>query len=157
MRLLVVSDTHGRTKNLKKVYLKQPKVDVFIHLGDGLDDIDSIDDVYSNCSFLKVKGNVDFSSSEPLEKLLVVEDKRIFVTHGHKYGVKRGYDNILFAAKEQEADVVLFGHTHYAYTSYTDCMHILNPGSLEMPRYNTPQFGIIDIIDGQITAFLSKL
>ncbi|MCL1830184.1 MAG: YfcE family phosphodiesterase [Oscillospiraceae bacterium] len=157
MRIVVVADTHGRTKNLKKVCLMQRTADVFIHLGDGIDDIDSVESQIEDGCFVAVKGNVDFSSNEPTEKLLVLESKRIFITHGHKHGVKRGYDPLVAAAKAQHADIVLFGHTHYSYSSYVDGIHILNPGSLEIPRYNDPIFGIIDIIDGQITAYLSKL
>jgi len=157
MRIIVVADTHARTANLKKLCLKQRDADVFIHLGDGIDDIDRIREQYTNCSFITIRGNVDFGSKEPKEKLLVLEEKRIFMTHGHKYGVKTSYDALLNKAKEQSADILLFGHTHAAFYTYADGVYILNPGSLELPQRDAPRFGIIDIIDGSITAYLAEL
>ena len=157
MRLVIVSDTHGRVLNFRKVCLMQSKADVFIHLGDGICDVDTMRSVNPDLCFVSVKGNVDFGSSEPSDKLLVLEGKRIFLTHGHSYGVKRSYDGVIAAGEKAKVDIILFGHTHNPYLNYTNGIYIMNPGSLEKPPGNNPQFGIIDIIDGSITAFLSSV
>lgn len=157
MRIIVVSDTHGRSRNLDKVYMKQHSADVFIHLGDGIDDISSLKDPNIVNRFVAVKGNVDFSINEPFEKLLVLEEKRIFLTHGHKYNVKKGYEAFIEAARSKAADIALFGHTHLAYCDFIDGMYILNPGSLERPLRGSAKFGIIDIVRGDITAYLADV
>ena len=49
-------------------------------------------------------------------------------------------------ARELEAQVVLFGHTHEAFYEYRDGIHFLNPGSLGSPRGPLyPTYGVIDI------------
>lgn len=156
MRIIAVSDTHGRNSILKKVLNKHLNADVIIHLGDGIDDIDGVP-FPVNCSYVAVKGNVDFGSSEPIEKLLVLETKRMFLTHGHKYNVKRGYGALQVAAKSINADVVLFGHTHTPYSDYIDGMYILNPGSLELSKNSIPLFGVIDINEGRIVSYLQEV
>ena len=35
--------------------------------------------------------------------------------HGHKYGVKYGYNSIYYRGKEIGADIVLFGHILITY------------------------------------------
>jgi len=157
MRIIVISDTHGRTRNLRKLLQKQQGADLFIHLGDGIDDVESIRELNHTSNFVFVKGNVDFSSNEPLEKLLVLEEKRIFLSHGHKLNVKRGYSDFVAEAKNQNADIALFGHTHTAYINYKENIHFMNPGSLERPTDGKSRFGIIDIFDGMITIYLSSV
>ena len=157
MRIIVISDTHGRTFNLKKVCQKQSSADVFIHLGDGISDLDSIKSLYPNIAFISVKGNVDFGINEQFEKLLVLEEKRIFLCHGHKYGVKGSLESFLAAARNAYADIALFGHTHNAFYSFSSGMYIMNPGSLERPVFDSAKFGIIDIQKGTITAYLSDV
>ena len=152
-----MSDTHGRIKNFEKIRLKQPGAELFIHLGDGLAEVDTMRANHPGSAFTAVRGNCDFSSSEPYEKLLVLEDKRIFLTHGHRYSVKSGLDRLMEAALLNRADVVLFGHTHQPYIKYQSGMHILNPGSAERPADAKPKFGIIDIINGCVSAHLSDI
>ena len=38
MRVVVLSDTHGRVERIKKVIEQQPQAELFIFLGDGLRD-----------------------------------------------------------------------------------------------------------------------
>ena len=48
------------------------------------------------------------------------------------------------AAREEKADILLFGHTHNAMTYYEDGLYVMNPGSCSgyMASY-----GYIDITD----------
>ena len=41
-----------------------------------------------------------------------VGKNKLFVTHGHAYGVKSGLGRLAERAKTLGADVVLYGHTH---------------------------------------------
>ena len=38
--------------------------------------------------------------------------------------------NIVCAARERKAQVLLYGHTHNAFTDYEDGLYLMNPGSL---------------------------
>lgn len=57
-------------------------------------------------------------------------DKRFFFTHSHLYDAKLGLYQLVCAARERKADLLLFGHTHQPLTDYDDGLYILNPGSL---------------------------
>lgn len=63
-----------------------------------------------------------------------IENKKFFITHGHKYGVKMGLNNIFYKGKESEVDAVLFGHTHIKIISKEDGLWIINPGSPFLPK-----------------------
>ena len=39
MRILVISDSHGNTRNIERAVESQPEANIIIHLGDGADDI----------------------------------------------------------------------------------------------------------------------
>ena len=158
MRIIVLSDTHGKIRNFRKIYLKQKDAYLFIHLGDGESEVVSMRTEYPNSSFMLVKGNCDFSSTEPEEKLIVLNNKRIYMTHGHKFNVKRCLDSFFETAMENRADIALFGHTHIPLCEYFNGMYVLNPGSAEFSRNGIPKFGIIDITDsGDTVAYLSDI
>ena len=55
--------------------------------------------------------------------------KKIFITHGHLYNVKYTLNNLYYAAREKNADIVCFGHTHNPMSEYVDGLYVLNPGS----------------------------
>ena len=57
------------------------------------------------------------------------------MTHGHRYGVKSGYLRAIYAAREQQADLLLFGHTHYAECFQEGPLWVLNPGAARNGSY----------------------
>ena len=157
MRIVVLSVTHGRVRNFKKIYQKQSRADLFIHLGDGGEEVDMMRVEHPRTAFVTVRGNCDYYSDEPYDKLMVLDAARVFLTHGHRYSVKSGLGALLEAARAQKADIALFGHTHTPFYEYSDGLHIMNPGSAERPRRGRPGFGIIDITKGGVVAFLAEL
>ena len=67
MRVLIVSDTHGRHGNFDRALEEAGQIDVFIHLGDvegGEDYMDAVID----CEKHMVRGNNDFFSDLPREE-----------------------------------------------------------------------------------------
>ena len=67
MKILIVSDTHGRHGALDRALEEAGKIDVFIHLGDvegGEDYINAVVD----CEKHIVRGNNDFFSDLPREE-----------------------------------------------------------------------------------------
>ena len=157
MRIVVLADTHGRIRNFEKIVRTQPEADLFIHLGDGGDEVEKMRVEHPALAFVTIKGNCDFGSDEPPDKLMVLGEKRIFLSHGHKYYVKSGLDAFLKAAEAQEAEIALFGHTHQPYFEYINGVYVMNPGSAERPRQNRPSYGVIDITEGGVAAFHIKL
>ena len=69
-------------------------------------------------------------TTQPLQKLLDIQGKKLLLSHGHIWQVKSGYETALAAARQQGADLVLFGHTHRAYcVQEPDGLWVLNPGA----------------------------
>ena len=123
MRLLVVSDIHGRYERLAKLIDSQKGIDALIFLGDGLSDLDRADAYDRGISVISVKGNCDGFSflgrqSAPEETTVTFEGYKIFMLHGHTRGVKHSLANAIYAAQEREADILLFGHTHEPLEKY---------------------------------------
>ena len=67
MRVLLVSDSHGRNQNMEKVIRKVSPVDLLIHLGD-LEGSEGYLEAIAPCPVEMVAGNNDFFSRLPREK-----------------------------------------------------------------------------------------
>ena len=145
MRIVVMSDSHGRADRVKQVIEQQPQAELFIFLGDGLRDFRQAMRGVPKEGWC-VCGNCDFVSDVEYNLISYVRDVKFFCTHGHQWGVKAGLDELALEAKKKGASVVLFGHTHEAFYEYRDWIHFLNPGSLGSPRGPLyPTYGVIDI------------
>lgn len=149
MRIFVVSDTHGSTKEfLDKVNIME-KPDLIIHLGDYIRDGIKIEREMG-VKTIMVKGNGDyFDLGYNEDEILSIKGKTIFITHGHKYNVRYGEDNLIYKGMELNADLILFGHTHVPLFFEESGIIVMNPGSPTLPRgFNGKKtFGIIEIGD----------
>lgn len=154
MRVLVLSDSHGDSSALRRAILAQPKAEVVIHLGDGEQDLQRARPNFPEKMFLQVRGNCDWGSELPVTGTWEMEGVRVFYTHGHAYGVKSGLYNAVCAAREQKAQVLLFGHTHRALTDYEAGLYIMNPGSLSGWQAS---YGTLDITPQGIVTNVIKL
>lgn len=154
MRILVTSDTHGDFLSLRQAVLEQRNADVIIHCGDSKGEVDDIKALYPDKAVYAVKGNCDFASPLNAVETITIENKKIFITHGHLYNAKMTLYNLCCAAREQQADIVVFGHTHNALSEYDNGLYILNPGSLS--GYNAT-YAYIDITDKGIMTNIVKL
>jgi putative phosphoesterase len=154
-RLLVLSDTHGKTTAIDLALMKAGAFDAAVHLGDHVRDALYMRDlgkvVYC------VKGNCDPNDEADAEMILHMGGLKILITHGHKYGVKFGRDKLVYRALELEANAVFYGHTHVPYNAYSDGILLLNPGSAAEPRLQRPTFAIAEIESGTIRASLKTL
>lgn len=142
MRILVVSDTHGDIRTLQRVVMSQPTAEVVVHCGDGADEAAQLKTMFPDKMIVSVRGNCDFCCTEPTKEVFTVAGKKLFITHGHLYGVKGGLYTLSCAAREEGADIVLFGHTHIPTEVYDDGLYMLNPGSL---RGYEASYGYVDI------------
>lgn len=161
MDLLVVSDTHGRCERLAQAW-ERSSYAALLFLGDGLRDLDVLP---PDVTVRAVRGNCDFVGADvPVSRVEDFGSCRIFMTHGHTYGVKWGLENAISAAVAAGADVLLFGHTHQALektlpagetvggTVLSKPLLVLNPGSLGEPRGSTPSFATLTLQNGAALA-----
>ena len=130
MTLLILSDSHGDLKNMATIIDREIPQAVF-HLGDHDSDAARISKQFPQLPFYSVSGNCDsFCSVAPDSILTELEGVRILAVHGHKQNVKLGMLNLSMTAREAQAQLVLFGHTHQAYCQQEeDGLWVLNPGS----------------------------
>lgn len=155
MRILVVSDTHGDFFSLKRAVLAQPNADMIIHCGDGAEQVAELKMLFPDKKIVAVRGNCDWGSTLPNVEVVEAGGKTVFVTHGHLYNVKLALYPLVCAARENKADILLYGHTHTALADYEDGLTILNPGSCH--GYGA-SYGYIDITDkGDVVTNIVKL
>ena len=147
MKIIVFSDSHGRTNRMLSAILDH-NPDLVLHLGDHSSDCRELQMVFPELIIRNVRGNCDFGAHEPDTDEFVLCGKRIFMTHGHRYRVKTGMQDLLETAKGRMADIVLYGHTHLAREMELEGMRIYNPGSVGYEG----TYGLLTITpDGKIT------
>ena len=93
MRVLIVSDTHGRHTSLDRALKEAGDIDMFIHLGDVEGGEDYIEAVVE-CEKHMIRGNNDFFSYLPAEEEFWIGKKKVFITHGHSYYVSMETEQI---------------------------------------------------------------
>lgn len=133
MRILIVSDTHGRHGKFDMVFEKEGPVDAIFHLGDFQGEEDYFE-IVSGCPVYMVAGNNDYYSDLPFEREVSLGGRKIFMAHGHGQQVYAGTRWIVEEGRRRGADIVMFGHTHKPYLEKENGMLVLNPGSLTYPR-----------------------
>ena len=153
MRVLVVSDVHGDFRGLCEAIEAQPTAKAVIFLGDGLRQAEDAADRYPDRDFYMVPGNCDFGADGIPIRQETFGGKRFYFTHGHRHDVKYTLYRLEMAAREAEADIALFGHTHQAYEEYVDGLYLFNPGSLRYDR----TYGYVDIVGGSLITAVVEL
>lgn len=133
MRILIISDTHGKHTNLEIILEKLKPIDMLIHLGDAEREEYYIE-AMAGCPMEIIAGNNDFFSQLPREKEITIGKYKVFLTHGHYYNVSVGTERLCEEATARGADIVMFGHTHRPCIEYKGKLTVINPGSLSYPR-----------------------
>lgn len=134
MKILIVSDTHGREYTLEKALKKTGPIDQLIHLGDVEGGEERIRMLAGNAPAAIIAGNNDFFCDLPDERMFTLEGYRIWMTHGHRYFVHSGILYLEREARKKGADIVMYGHTHKPMIQQEEKLLVLNPGSLSLPR-----------------------
>lgn len=149
MKILIFSDTHGNNKRMMEIALQNPDADLVLHLGDNVRDAMKLNES-TPVKVLWVKGNTDHVN-EKEDLILEVEGYKIFLTHGHLYGIKSGLQNLYYKCKQEGADIALFGHSHIAVNEEIGGIVFLNPGSIgdkRSQKYHS--YGILQLENGVI-------
>ncbi len=126
MKLLITGDIHGRSDMLEKVLKQVDDYDLHLNTGDLGLDVKTIE----ASKMIAVKGNNDYYQDLPTERLIEHQGLKILLTHGHLQNVKYGLTELIEMAKEMNADICIFGHTHDAFYKKIDHITFINPGSL---------------------------
>ncbi len=148
MEMLIFSDSHGRTEGMECAMAAQiRRPDLVLHLGDGVKDLVYLQDF--GVPLLSVRGNCDlFGVPDGIGEAFCLEElgHKIFMTHGHRFGVKSGLGGLIAHAAQIGADIVLFGHTHRPFETRIEAgyeiggitlarpMVLFNPGSIGSGR-----------------------
>ncbi len=127
-KILIISDSHGTDDFIKIIKHENP--DLTLHAGDveltknnkALEDIDFI-----------VIGNCDF---ENFDEYILIDKfhKKILLTHGHLFKVKSSLNNLFYFGEQNNADIIIYGHTHVEHIEKVKDTLILNPGSTAYGR-----------------------
>lgn len=153
-RVIAVSDSHGDKVALQDALLQAMrggKIDAAVFLGDGIHDFEAVRPMLTAQGILCycVRGNNDWSSSEPNDQLFTLGGVRFYICHGHGWHVKYGLERLWFAAREREADIALYGHTHIANIHTERGMHLVNPGSVGAKNHNAIAYAEILVYDNR--------
>ena len=114
MKIGIMSDSHGDRRAIDRAVERAGKVDLWLHAGDCAPDAAYLA-LVSAVRVENVAGNTDWPDGKTPDEIVVeAAGHRIFLTHGHIYGVRSTLEMLVAAAKEAQADIAVYGHTHVA-------------------------------------------
>ncbi len=151
MKILIVSDTHGRLDNLEEAAGRTENFEYLIHCGDVEDQEEDVRELaaeyHADCTI--VRGNNDWDSDLPMSEVVDLGKFRLFVTHGHRLSVSYGTDTLKKEAEKAGCNVAVYGHIHVPVIDESDpALTVLNPGSLTFPRQENrrPSYIVMEIV-----------
>ncbi len=155
MKLLVLADTHGNLPLAVRALDEAGPVDYLIHLGDEVED-SRILEAMVDCPTIGIAGNCDTGSSLPRELRCAFAGVEFLLTHGDTYHVKAGLARLHVRARAEQAQVVLYGHTHRAADEEIEGIRFINPGTLHRTS-SSWSYAIVSITDGTASARIVSL
>lgn len=137
MKILVFSDSHGRTDFMNIMLKRESDCKLVFFLGDGLRDVEKYEECYPDVKFIKVKGNNDFYANCETEAYKYIDGVTIMACHGHILDVRETLTPLLKKAESVRAHIALYGHTHIDKMYNSDIYNVctINPGALCEGRY----------------------
>ncbi len=150
MKLLVFADSHGRTLEMHQaIALHLP--DAILHLGDCYRDTVELRHAYPKIPLYAVRGNNDWDAGVPDSCVVVLEDVRIYMTHGHLARCHGDHvESLPFLAEREQCTLALYGHTHRIHQEVKVGVTCLNPGSICRPRGGAAGYALITLAQGEI-------
>ncbi len=145
MKALIFSDSHGYVSDMFSAIDDNKDTNLIIFAGDVQRDIEEVMDAYPLIPCAHVLGNNDFFVRDvPFDRFFEFGGKKIFLTHGHSYGVKGSTARVKLEAKKKGADICIFGHTHKRFLENDD-IWVINPGPVSRG------YGILTVDKDNIT------
>ena len=148
MKVLILSDTHGKKEKAIRDIVERVKPDYIIHCGDACGTERYLDTILPQSTCVIVRGNCDINPLLEDEEIVRIGKYKIMVIHGNRQGLSYGLEKLKDYAKRSGCNVVMFGHTHKAVIDMRDEEIIaLNPGSFTYPRSedNACTYALMDI------------
>lgn len=150
MKIGVISDTHisGRNEHIPGIILDVFKqMDMILHAGDMVD-LRVIDELKSVCPrVVAVAGNMDHEDVRdkfPARQIIEASGYKIAITHGQGAPLGLvGYLKEFF--KDDNPDIVVFGHSHKAMNEFIGNVLFFNPGSATDLTAEYNSYGIIEL------------
>ena len=165
MKLMIASDIHGSLKYCKELVKRynEEKCEKLILLGDVLyhGPRNDLPEEYNpkgviallnsmSQEILCVRGNCEAEVDDMVLDFNVLAEyailynggRMVFLTHGHKYNPQN-------PPKLKKGDILFNGHTHSSKIEEVDDYIYCNPGSVSIPKENTPR-GYMILADNAI-------
>lgn len=133
MRIGVISDTHGDLHAIERAVKMVGAVELWLHAGDHYQDSRKLQEL-TEAPVIAVLGNCDGSAAAKPDEFIDLPGCHIWLTHGHRYHIRDGRDDLRYWAKTFSAQVVVYGHTHIPDMFWDQDLLIFNPGSASRPR-----------------------
>lgn len=142
-KIILCSDNHGYIDPINQILNDNQFADYYIHCGDLC-----FDPVLAK-PFLVVSGNNDFYYELDRQRILEIENNRILVFHGTGYTYSLNL--LVDKAKDNNCNVVFFGHTHSFFNETYKGIRLINPGSCWRNRDGSnPCYALITIDNDSI-------
>ncbi len=160
MLIGVISDTHipERADKIPEIVFKIfEDVDMILHAGD-LVSFDVFEQLEKLAPTRCVQGNMDryYGLKLPKSDIITVEGHKIGLNHGEVY--PRGdTQQLKYIALELGVDILITGHTHWAFIKEYDDIILLNPGSPTVPRMSDPSIMLLEIDEDSIESRIIKI
>ena len=152
MKILVMSDTHGKRTRVFNIIKEHRDADALFYLGDGEADLElglienGIDgNADGSMRVFQVCGNCDRDSKEEVTIKTTQGGVPFLLTHGFDQSVEYGTKRLVEQAKEKGCQVALYGHIHKQCLEEEDGVITYNPGAVLNGEY-----GLIYIENGQL-------
>lgn len=156
MKIGVISDTHGDQVAVRQVVKLATDIDMWLHAGDCSQDAEYLRSLVT-VPVVTAKGNCDGQTTARVDEFVEIENQKIWLTHGHRYNVKRGRDELLQIAKHHRMNIVVYGHTHIPENYWCESVLLFNPGSANCSYGGRGTFGIIEIDEEGIVGSIIEL
>jgi putative phosphoesterase len=136
MKAIVISDTHLKSpEKLTWLTRKHTDASIIIHAGDYTDS-SVLAFLQSWPPFLGVSGNADsdrIKSTLPEKQLFSLASYQVGLYHGHGPGGTTP-DRAFRAFANENADIIIFGHSHQPCIFTRNKILMVNPGSITAKR-----------------------
>jgi putative phosphoesterase len=146
----VISDTHGKLdEQVPDLFADVSRI---IHAGD-IGDEELIWRLEKIAPVIAVRGNIDSDMMcFPNERLAVINKRTFFVRHQFATAEKMSVAQQRLVEKHMP-DVVVFGHSHQAYSGNWRGTLLFNPGSAGPKRFSLPRsIGFLELHEDQISS-----
>jgi putative phosphoesterase len=132
MKIVVVSDSHGRKGILNQIVAWNPDADLFLHCGDVCEDPKKYP-MYHFC-----RGNCDNAYDIPMETVIDIPGHRILLVHSHQVVLFDRENQLAGMGRMHHCDIVCYGHTHIKKYETNHRILLLNPGSCYRSKDKNP-------------------